>query len=154
MSANEVTDKLVEAIAAQRFDLIVCNFANTDMVGHTGMLQPAIAAVEAVDASLGRSEAAVKDAGGVLLITADHGNAERMSDASGGAHTAHTTDDVPFIVVNADGVTQVEAGRLCDVAPTTLDVLGLPQPEAMTGVPLVAHGENASSTADTVRVDA
>lgn len=154
MSANEVTDKLVEAIAAQRFDLIVCNFANTDMVGHTGMLQPAIAAVEAVDASLGRIEAAVKDAGGVLLITADHGNAERMSDASGGAHTAHTTDDVPFIVVNADGVTQVEAGRLCDVAPTTLDVLGLPQPEAMTGVPLVAHGENASSTADTVRVDA
>lgn len=154
MSATEVTDKLVEAISAHRFDLIACNFANTDMVGHTGMLQPAIAAVEAVDASLGRIEAAVKDAGGVLLITADHGNAERMSDENGGAHTAHTTDDVPFIVVNADGVTQVEAGRLCDVAPTTLEVLGLPQPDAMTGVPLVTRDETAPSTADTVRVDA
>jgi len=77
-----------------------------------------------------------------------------MSDENGGAHTAHTTDDVPFIVVNADGVTQVEAGRLCDVAPTTLEVLGLPQPDAMTGVPLVTRDETAPSTADTVRVDA
>ena len=154
MSAAEVTDKLVEAITAQRFDLIVCNFANTDMVGHTGMLHPAIAAVEAVDACLGRIEAAVIDAGGVLLITADHGNAERMSDEKGDAHTAHTTDDVPFIVVNAPAIAQVTAGRLSDVAPTILDVLGLPQPDAMTGTSLVAADGATPNTADTLRVDA
>jgi 2,3-bisphosphoglycerate-independent phosphoglycerate mutase len=115
------------------------------MVGHTGMMQPAIAAVEAVDASLDRIESAVKEAGGVLLVTADHGNAERMSNESGGVHTAHTTEDVPLIVVNAPGVTRVVAGRLSDVAPTILGVLGLPKPDAMTGVSL-ALGSGAATT--------
>jgi 2,3-bisphosphoglycerate-independent phosphoglycerate mutase len=154
MSAGAVTDNLVKAIADQRFDMIVCNYANTDMVGHTGMLQPAIAAVEAVDASLGRIELAVKEAGGVLLITADHGNAERMSNESGGVHTAHTTDDVPFIVVNAPDVARVVAGRLCDVAPTILSVLGLPQPDAMTGVSLAVNDGATTTTSDSVRVEA
>jgi 2,3-bisphosphoglycerate-independent phosphoglycerate mutase len=154
MSAGEVTDKLVDAIAAARFDLIVCNYANTDMVGHTGMLQPAIVAVEAVDASLGRIESAVKEAGGVLLVTADHGNAERMSNENGGVHTAHTTDDVPFIVVNAPDVARVVAGRLCDVAPTILGVLGLPQPGAMTGVSLAKNEGATTTTSDSVRVEA
>ena len=144
MSAREVTDRLVEAIATRRYDLIVCNYANPDMVGHTGKMQPAIAAVEAVDTSLGRIESAVKEAGGVLLVTADHGNAECMSTESGGVHTAHTTDDVPLIVVNAPGITCVAEGRLSDVAPTILGVLGLPKPDAMTGMSL-ALGSGATT---------
>lgn len=138
MSAPEVTDKLVAAIESRKFDLIVCNYANADMVGHTGMLAPAIAAIEAVDTCLGRVEAATKATGGVLLVTADHGNAEKMSDADGGAHTAHTTDDVPLIVANAPSIGHVAAGRLADVAPTILAIMGLPQPETMSGVSL-AH---------------
>ncbi len=153
MSAAEVTDKLVAAIESRRFDLIVCNYANADMVGHTGMLQPAIAAVEAVDSSLGRIETAIKAAGGVLLVTADHGNAEKMSDAAGGVHTAHTTDDVPFIVVNAPEVTSVDAGRLADVAPTILNIIGLSKPDAMSGRSLIRHAYRAK-TNDTVRAQA
>ena len=154
MSAGEVTDRLVEAIAARRYDLIICNYANTDMVGHTGMMQPAIAAVEAVDTSLDRIESAIKEAGGVLLVTADHGNAERMSNESGGVHTAHTTDDVPLIVVNAPGVTRVVSGRLSDVAPTILGVLGLPKPDAMTGVSLVSSSGATTTTLGSVGVEA
>jgi 2,3-bisphosphoglycerate-independent phosphoglycerate mutase len=140
MSAPEVTDKVVEAIGSGRFDVVVLNYANTDMVGHTGRLDAAIKAVETVDACLGRLAQAVEEAGGCLVITADHGNAEMMRDPeTGGPHTAHTTDPVPFIVVNPPfPIARVDDGRLADVAPTLLDLLGLPQPAAMTGHSLIA----------------
>ena len=139
MSAIEVTDRLVEAIASGRFDLVVVNYANGDMVGHTGKLDAAMRAAEAVDACLGRLEDAVLKAGGALLITADHGNAETMIDPeSGQPHTAHTLNPVPFILVNGpDGIATVRDGRLADVAPTVLWLMGLPQPAEMTGRPLI-----------------
>jgi 2,3-bisphosphoglycerate-independent phosphoglycerate mutase len=139
MSAPEVTEKLVAAIDAGRFDVVVVNFANTDMVGHTGILRAAIAAVETVDRSLGRLADAVTRAGGTLLITADHGNAEMMRDpATGEPHTAHTLNPVPLLLVNPPaGVSGLRSGRLADVAPTLLRLLGLPQPAAMTGHPLL-----------------
>jgi 2,3-bisphosphoglycerate-independent phosphoglycerate mutase len=135
MSAYEVTDKLVAAIASGHFDFAVVNFANTDMVGHSGKLAPAIAAVEAVDHCLGRLEAAVKDAGGVMLVTADHGNAEVMCDPmTGGPHTAHTLNRVPLVLANAPAcIAALADGELADIAPTLLALLGMPQPPAMTG---------------------
>jgi len=135
MSAFEVTDKLVGAIGSGRFDLIVVNYANTDMVGHTGDLGAAIKAVEAVDQCLGRLEAAVIKAGGALLVTADHGNAEMMHDpATGQAHTAHTMNLVPAILVGGPkGVKRLADGRLADVAPTLIELLGLERPAEMTG---------------------
>ncbi len=147
MSAPEVTDRLVEAIAAGRFDVVVVNYANTDMVGHTGDLQAAIKAVETVDHCLGRLAAAVERAGGTLLITADHGNVEMMRDpATHQPHTAHTTNPVPLLLVNPPaGVTGIEDGRLCDVAPTLLKLLGLKQPETMTGRVLLKLRERASA---------
>jgi 2,3-bisphosphoglycerate-independent phosphoglycerate mutase len=140
MSAPEVTDKVVEAIAAHRFNVIVLNFANADMVGHTGRLDAAVKAVETVDGCLGRLSQAIERAGGTLVITADHGNAEMMRDPkTGEPHTAHTLNPVPFIVVNPPAaIGGLEEGRLCDVAPTLLDLLGLPQPAAMTGHSLIA----------------
>jgi len=140
MSAPEVTDRVVEAIRAQRFDVIVLNYANTDMVGHTGRLDAAVKAVETVDTCLGRLSEAVEQAGGTLVITADHGNAEMMSDPeTGEPHTAHTLNPVPFIVVNSPtAVEHLADGRLSDVAPTLLDLLGLPQPVVMTGHSLIA----------------
>ncbi|HTZ80921.1 MAG TPA: 2,3-bisphosphoglycerate-independent phosphoglycerate mutase [Stellaceae bacterium] len=139
MSAYEVTDKLVEAIKANRFDVIVVNYANTDMVGHTGDIAAAIKAVEAVDHCLDRLSHAVIHAGGTLLITADHGNAELMRDPkTGEPHTAHTLNPVPLLLVNPPaGVAGLEDGRLADIAPTLLALLGLPQPAAMTGHSLV-----------------
>ena len=137
MSAPEVTDKLVAAIDSRQYDLIICNYANTDMVGHTGKLGPAIAAVEAVDACLGQVEAAVRRQGGALLITADHGNAERMTDEAGGEHTSHTTDDVPFLIVDGSAAGDLDDGRLCDIAPTVLEIMGLPRPAEMTGTSLL-----------------
>ena len=135
MSAPELTDRLVETIDAGRFDVVVVNYANTDMVGHTGDIAAAIKAVEAVDQCLGRLAAAVERAGGCLLVTADHGNAEQMLDpATGQPHTAHTTNPVPLLLVNPpSGVTQLRDGKLADIAPTVLALLGLPQPKAMTG---------------------
>jgi 2,3-bisphosphoglycerate-independent phosphoglycerate mutase len=148
MSAPEVTDKVVEAIRSGRFDVIVLNYANTDMVGHTGSLGAAVKAVETVDTCLGRLSAAVEDAGGTLVITADHGNAEMMRDPeTGEPHTAHTTNPVPFIVVNPPrAIRRLEEGRLSDVAPTLLDILGLPKPAAMTGRSLLtsATGHQAA----------
>ncbi len=138
MSAFEVTSRLVEAIEGGRFDLIVTNFANADMVGHTGDVDAAILAVQAVDTCLGRIDDAVSTAGGVLVITADHGNAERMHDAgTGQAHTAHTTGEVPLLVVHAPEAIRLSDGRLADVAPTVLHFLGLAQPEEMTGSCLI-----------------
>ena len=139
MSAPEVTDKVVAVIRSGRFDVIVLNYANTDMVGHTGKLDAAMKAVETVDACLGRLAEAVEKAGGTLVITADHGNAEMMRDPdTGEPHTAHTLNPVPFVIVSAPGaVARVENGRLADVAPTLLDLLGLPKPAAMTGHSLI-----------------
>ncbi|HUI35349.1 MAG TPA: 2,3-bisphosphoglycerate-independent phosphoglycerate mutase [Stellaceae bacterium] len=143
MSAPEVTDKVVAAIQSGKFDVVVLNYANTDMVGHTGLFDAAEHAVEAVDACLGRLAQAVEAAGGTLVITADHGNAEMMRDPETGApHTAHTTNPVPLIVVNPPAaVRQVQDGRLADVAPTLLALLGLPQPAAMTGHSLLGAGD-------------
>ena len=140
MSAPEVTDKVVEVIAAHRFDVIVLNYANTDMVGHTGRLDAAVKAVETVDTCLGRLSEAVERSGGTLVITADHGNAEMMRDAkTGEPHTAHTLNPVPFVVVNPPrAIGHLDDGRLCDVAPTLLDILGLGKPSAMTGHSLIA----------------
>ena len=143
MSAVEVTDRLVEAIGGGSLDFILVNFANTDMVGHTGDLQAAIKAVETVDACLGRLEDAIDKAGGVMLVTADHGNAEQMMDkGTGQPHTAHTTNLVPFVLVgDSQGVASLENGKLADVAPTVLDLLGLPKPKEMTGHSLIEHAE-------------
>ena len=140
MSAPEVTDAVVAAIEAGDADVIVLNYANADMVGHTGRLDSAIRAVEAVDACLGRLARAVEARGGTLVVTADHGNAEMMRDPkTGEPHTAHTLDPVPFVVINPPApIARLEDGRLADVAPTLLDLLGLPQPAAMTGRSLIA----------------
>ena len=133
MSAPAVTDRAVEAIAGGRFDLIVVNYANTDMVGHSGNLAATMAAVAAVDRCLGRLAGAVEQAGGALLITADHGNAERMRGADGSTpHTAHTDGPVPAVLVGAPGLALGDGG-LSDIAPTVLDLMGLPAPAAMTG---------------------
>ena len=138
MSAEEVTDKLLEAIDA-RFDLIVVNFANPDMVGHTGDLNAAIAACEAVDRCLGRVVEKIRETGGAMVVTADHGNCETMIDpASGGPHTAHTTNPVPVIAIGAPGGTALRSGRLADLAPTVLALMGLEQPPEMTGQSLLA----------------
>jgi 2,3-bisphosphoglycerate-independent phosphoglycerate mutase len=134
MSAPELTGKAVAAIRSGAYDLIVLNFANADMVGHTGSLPAAIAACEAVDAGLAKIAAAIGDAGGVLLVTADHGNAELMKDPStGGPHTAHTTNPVPVLLHNGPPGATLRDGRLADLAPTLLALLGLPQPAEMTG---------------------
>ncbi|HET6157834.1 MAG TPA: 2,3-bisphosphoglycerate-independent phosphoglycerate mutase [Dongiaceae bacterium] len=147
MSAYEVTDKLVAAIEADTFDLIVVNFANTDMVGHSGNLAAAIKAVEAVDRCLGRLRKAVEAKGGAILITADHGNAEMMKDpVTGEPHTAHTLNRVPVIVVGAAGRKVID-GKLADVAPTLLELMGLPKPAAMTGHSLLAPREDTRARA-------
>jgi 2,3-bisphosphoglycerate-independent phosphoglycerate mutase len=138
MSAPEVMAKLEDAIASGRYDLVVVNFANPDMVGHTGIMDAAIKAVDTIDGCLGRLRAAVEKAGGVLLITADHGNIEMMKDpVTHEPHTAHTTLDVPIIAVNARKGVTLANGRLADVAPTLLDLMGIPKPPQMTGHSLV-----------------
>ncbi|HEY0301416.1 MAG TPA: 2,3-bisphosphoglycerate-independent phosphoglycerate mutase [Rhizomicrobium sp.] len=138
MSAFEVMAKLEEAVASGKYDLIAVNFANPDMVGHTGIMSAAIAAVDTIDLCLGRLRAAVEKAGGVLLVTADHGNIELMKDqATHQPHTAHTTLDVPIIAVNARPGIRLADGRLADVAPTLLDLMGLPKTPQMTGHSLV-----------------
>jgi len=138
MSALEVTDKLVAAIAAAKYDAIVCNYANGDMVGHTGNLEAATRAVEVLDACIGRVVAAQLARGGEVLITADHGNVEMMHDpATGQPHTAHTLNLVPCLYVGRRAALRA-GGALQDIAPTLLSVMGLPQPTEMTGRPLVS----------------
>ncbi len=141
MSADAVTDKLVDAIQSDAYDLIVVNYANPDMVGHTGKFDAAVQAIEAVDACVGRLEEAVRAAGGAMLITADHGNADMMADPkSGQAHTAHTMNRVPVVYVGPESADiRLADGRLADLAPTLLDIMGLAKPAAMTGESLIRH---------------
>lgn len=137
MSAPQVSDKLVEAIEA-RYDLIVVNFANPDMVGHTGDLQAAMKACEAVDQGLGRAIEALDAVGGAMIVTADHGNCEMMVDPeTGGPHTAHTLNPVPVVLVGGPKDVRLREGRLSDLAPTLLELMGLPQPDEMTGQSLI-----------------
>ena len=142
MSAPDVTRGLVEAIRSEKYDVLVCNYANPDMVGHTGVMQAAVAAVEAVDAGVGEVLRACRDTGTTLIVTADHGNCEQMWDPeTNGPHTAHTTNPVGIILVEPEGRRRTRAlsdGALCDVAPTILGILGVPQPAAMTGKDLRA----------------
>jgi len=139
MSAYEVCDKLVEAIESDKYDVIIVNFANPDMVGHTGILPAAIQAVEAVDSCMGRTVEAIKKADGQMFICADHGNAEQLEDyTTGDPFTAHTTNPVPFILVNADSSYGLkEGGCLADIAPTLIELMGMKKPEEMTGKSLL-----------------
>ena len=134
MSAPEVTDELVAAIESGKYDVLVVNYANGDMVGHTGILDAAVKAVEALDVCIGRVETAVRAAGGNMLITADHGNCEQMQDyESGQVHTQHTTEHVPLIYIGEQSVTVRSGGKLSDIAPTILALMDIEQPDEMTG---------------------
>lgn len=142
MSAVEVTDRIVEAVRARKYDVIICNFANPDMVGHTGDFNAAVRAIEAVDRCLGRIVEAARAVGGEVIITADHGNAEQMRSFTtekvrAQPHTAHTSNLVPFVYVGRPAQALPGIGALCDVAPTLLYLMGLPQPAEMTGRPLL-----------------
>ena len=136
MSAYEVTDAVVEAINADKYDVIILNYANCDMVGHTGNFDAAVQAVEAVDQCIGRTVEAILAKGGVAFITADHGNADKMKEPDGSPFTAHTTNPVPFIVAGLD-CKMAESGVLADIAPTMLKAMGLDQPKEMTGKSLI-----------------
>lgn len=136
MSAYEVTDAVVDAIEKDKYDVIILNYANCDMVGHTGIFDAAKAAVEAVDTCVGRTVEAVLKKGGVALLTADHGNADKMCEADGSPFTAHTTNVVPFIVTGMDCKLR-EGGVLADIVPTMLEILEVPQPKEMTGKSLI-----------------
>ena len=135
MSAFLVTDEVVKAISSGKYDIIILNYANCDMVGHTGVFEAAVKAVEAIDQCIGRVFEAVKTADGLLIITADHGNAEKMIDNNGGIHTAHTSNNVPFLI--CEKRVRVRNGILADIAPTVLEVLGIEKPEEMTGKSLI-----------------
>ena len=139
MSAPEVGAKLVEAIKSDKYDVIIMNFANSDMVGHTGIEEAAIKAVEAVDKCVGDAVEAIKEVNGQMFICADHGNAEQLIDEeTGEPFTAHTTNPVPFILVNADPAYKLrEGGCLADIAPTLIELMGMEQPKEMTGTSLL-----------------
>ncbi len=137
MSAKEVTEKVIEAIQSQKYDCIILNYANPDMVGHTGNLEATVKAIETIDDCVGKVVEEVNKVQGVLLITADHGNAEQMIDyATGEPHTAHTTNPVPFILVGKEDA-KLKPGRLADLAPTMLDIMGLEKPKEMTGESII-----------------
>jgi 2,3-bisphosphoglycerate-independent phosphoglycerate mutase len=144
MSAAEVARSVVEAVSSDKYDFVLVNFANPDMVGHTGDLGAAVRAIEAVDTALGAVMAAVKDKHGALLVTSDHGNCEQMKDDKGRPHTAHTTNRVPLYYFNeAERAARLrDGGRICDVAPTMLAILGLEQPAEMTGASLLDSGSS------------
>ena len=139
MSVYEVTDNLCRAIESGKFDLIICNLANLDMVGHSGIIPAAIKACEAVDECVGRIHKAVHTACGEILLTADHGNADDMLDEQGNPKTSHSLNRVPAVLITEEGGIRLrELGRLADVAPTILDRLGMEQPQEMTGQSLIA----------------
>lgn len=139
MSAAEVTDHLVDAINGQEYDLIIVNFANPDMVGHTGDLQAAMQACEAVDEGVGKALEALESVGGAMILTADHGNCETMVDPeTGGPHTAHTLNPVPVVLIGGPAGASLRAGgRLGDLAPSLLTLMNLPIPDEMTGESLI-----------------
>jgi 2,3-bisphosphoglycerate-independent phosphoglycerate mutase len=140
MSANILADEMVERVESGKYDVIILNFANADMVGHTGIIPAAVKAVETVDTCLGKVLAAIETAGGAALVTADHGNADKMLDEKGGPFTAHSTNPVPFILVGEGSEDWgLQDGILADVAPTMLQLLGLPVPEEMTGKSLLVE---------------
>ncbi len=143
MSAYPVTDEVLSRIASGKYDAIVLNFANMDMVGHTGVMEAAVSACQTVDACVGRIVSSVTDGGGVVLVTADHGNADQMIDDSGKPHTAHTLNKVPFILVDEQrkDLLLKDGGVLADIAPTMLEILGIEQPGEMTGRSLILHKE-------------
>ena len=139
MSAPQVCEKLLDAIRSEKYDVIVINFANPDMVGHTGVISAAIKAIETVDECVGKAVDALKEVDGQMFICADHGNAEQLVDyETGEPYTAHTTNPVPFILVNADpSYTLREGGCLADIAPTLIELMGMEQPKEMTGKSLL-----------------
>ena len=134
MSANIVRDKVIEAIDSEKYNVIILNFANTDMVGHTGNLDATIKAVETIDTAVGMIYKKVLEHNGILLITADHGNAEKMEE-NGNIFTAHTTNLVPLLITKKD--IKLNDGRLCDITPTMLDLMNLDKPIEMTGISLI-----------------
>ena len=141
MGAYQVTDMLEEAIASGKHDLLVCNYANPDLVGHTGSVAAAIKAVDTIDECLGRLRAALEKVGGAMLLTADHGNIEMMEDPhTHEPYTAHTTLDVPALAFGVPKGSKLENGRLADVAPTVLDMMGLKKPALRTGHSLLVKG--------------
>jgi len=146
MNAPSLTEKLVEAIGSEKYDAIICNFANPDMVGHTGKFAATVKAIEALDACVGEVVDAIRAAGGEALITADHGNAEQMGDEESGIHTAHTINPVPFIYVGREA-SLADVGTLSDVTPTMLYLMGLAKPAEMGGQSLVSLNSDASSDA-------
>ena len=138
MSAFEVTEELSKRIDSDKYDVIILNYANCDMVGHTGVFQAAVDAVEAVDSCVGRIVEQIVAKGGAVLLTADHGNADQMYEPDGSPFTAHTTNPVPFAVIGYPCKLR-QGGRLADIAPTMLQILGLPQPAEMDGKSLIAE---------------
>ncbi|MDH3370502.1 MAG: alkaline phosphatase family protein, partial [Gammaproteobacteria bacterium] len=148
MSAPRLTEEVVKAIRTAHYDVIICNFANPDMVGHSGDFDATVKAIEAVDQCLGNIYKAVKECRGEMLITADHGNAEQMFDLeTGQPHTAHTTNPVPFLYIGRPA-TLAPSGALEDIAPTMLYLLGLPVPSEMTGHPLITLQSAQPATAE------
>ena len=140
MSAYEVCDNLVDSIKSDKYDVIIINFANPDMVGHTGIIEAAIKAIEAVDECVGRAVKAIDEVDGQLFICADHGNAEKLIDEDGEPFTAHTTNPVPFIIYNYDeNYTLREGGCLADIVPTLIEMMGMEQPAEMTGKSLLVR---------------
>ncbi len=148
MSAFDVTDEAISRIQSREYDFMVLNFANTDMVGHTGVLDAAVKAVHAVDVCVGRLVKAILSAGGSCIITADHGNCEQMLASDGSALTEHTTNPVPFIYVGSDSdkYTLLSGGKLCDIAPTLLSIMGLPIPAEMSGHNLIKLNQNGNES--------
>jgi 2,3-bisphosphoglycerate-independent phosphoglycerate mutase len=145
MSAPELTDKLVAAIETGNYDAIICNYANPDMVGHTGNFEATVKAIEAIDECIGRVVTAIQKVGGEMLITADHGNAEMMvNHDTEQPHTAHTTNLVPLIYIGRN-LELASQGALSDIAPTMLELMGLAQPSEMTGRSLIQHQEEAAA---------
>ena len=138
MSAYEVTEKVIEAINSKKYNCIILNYANPDMVGHTGNLPAAIKAIETIDECVGKVVEAINAQKANLLITADHGNAEQMIDyKTGEPHTAHTTNLVPLVLVSEKETVKLKEGKLADLAPTILDLMGIEKPEEMTGESLI-----------------
>jgi 2,3-bisphosphoglycerate-independent phosphoglycerate mutase len=146
MSANEVSEKTIEAIKSKKYSLIAVNFANADMVGHTGIISAAKIALETLDVILGKLKDAILEADGVMMITADHGNADQMLNDDGSIRTAHSLNPVPFILIgnNIKQVKLKSEGTLADIAPTILDIMNIEKPKEMTGISLITNKKESA----------